>query len=85
MILKDPKDAIGHKIRWCRWENNKSFFVESIDTYYGKIRGILHDTKGKNPYTYNLVKGITTGEIMTDRWYIINWNPYKLNDELFEI
>lgn len=88
MKLENPKDAEGYTIRWCRWDEDKSFIVTKVNNYgtSRQIKGTLLEKGEVHEYrSYNLVRGITTGEIIEDHWYMLDWNDYILDDELFEI
>jgi hypothetical protein len=84
MILKDPKKATGHKIRYFTWKK-RYMIVESISGEY--IFGILVDKNGNRTKTkYNLCEGITTGKQLNEYWHIIDYKQFdSLPDELFEI
>ena len=87
MKLKKPKEAIGHKIRWCRWKDDEYFIpYEIISGYTKQMKGTKHDKNGsKEGVSYNIVRGITTGEIVDDYWYMLDYQEFKINNELFEI
>ena len=88
MKLDNPQKAEGFMIRWCRWEKDHSFLVTKVNNSgtSRQIKGTLYDKHGTHEYrSYNLIKGITTGEIIEDHWYILDWSDYSLEDELFEI
>jgi len=85
MKLNDPTKVVGHRIRWCRWPEHQYLVVESISVSGRKMKGKYHDKNGTHHRVFNMMNGITTGEIMTDHWYMINYNKFKLDDGLFEI
>jgi hypothetical protein len=84
-IFKDPKDAVGYNIQYYTWE--KPYFkLERVDMFKNKVYGIYVNKDGKEVRTsYNLCKGITKGEKFNDYWSCMNYNTFKLDDELFEI
>ncbi len=87
MTLKNPHEAVGHKIRYYSWDTSY-MIVERVDSMNQKIYGTLVTEKGRsNKNTkYNLCKGITTGRKEYDYWYIIDYQTFDLlPDELFEI
>ena len=87
MILENPKEAVGHKVRYYSWE--KSYMiVEGVDSINRKIYGTMVTEKGSinKGIKYNLCKGITTGEKIYDYWCLVDYQYFgKLPDELFEI
>jgi hypothetical protein len=85
MKLNDPKKAVGHKIRWCKWSERQYLLVENVLVSSRQIEGKFHDKNGIFQRSFSMMSGITTGKIMTDHWYMINYNSFKLDDELFEI
>ncbi len=90
-ILMDPKDAIGHKIRWSTWTDGSYFLLKSIEgkNIYGNLYTRYEDSHRDK---FVIGKGI---RLMTDDhkevsyWYLIEklkiFKMSKLDDELFEI
>jgi len=93
MILKNPEDAIGHKIVWNTWSDGSYFILKKINgrslygTLYTKYDGLTHKDKfviGKgikhkeSPYRYE-----------DSYWYLLEelrvFKFSKLDDKLFEI
>jgi hypothetical protein len=84
-IFKHPAEAIGYNIQYHTWE--KPFFkLERVDMSKNKLYGVYVNKNGDNVKTsYNLCRGITKGEKLYDYWHCLNYNEFKLDDELFEI
>lgn len=90
--LMDPRDAIGHKIRWNSWNDNSYFILENVNgrdlsgTLYTEYDGLSHRDK------FVIGKGIrlmTSGHKKESYWYLIEklkvFKLSKFEDELFEI
>jgi hypothetical protein len=90
--LMNPKDAIGHKIRWNTWEDGSYFILDNINgrnlygSLYTKYDGLTHKDKfviGKG------IKLMTSGHKETSYWYLLEelkiFKLSKLEDSLFEI
>jgi len=90
--LMDPKDAIGHKIRWNSWEDGSYFILKKIDgknlygTLYTKYDGESHRDK------FVMGKGIrlmTKDYKEVSYWYLLEelkiFKLSKFDDKLFEI
>jgi hypothetical protein len=89
--LMDPRDAIGHKIRWNSWDDGSYFILKSID---GKnLRGTLYSRyEDAHIDKFVMGKGI---KLMSDDykevsyWYLLEelkvFKLSKFDDKLFEI
>ncbi len=89
--LMDPRDAIGHKIRWNSWKDGSYFILKGID---GKnLTGTLYSSyEDSHRDKFVLGKGIrlmTDGYKEVSYWYLLEelkiFKFSKLDDKLFEI
>lgn len=91
VALKNPKEAIGHKIRWHSWDPSCYLVLEKIDGR--ELRGKFFNGRTMQHKTnFVLSKGIrtiTTDYLEVSWWYLIEElitpDYYKLDDRLFEI
>jgi hypothetical protein len=89
--LMDPRDAIGHKIKWHSWDDREYFILESVNDRY--LKGILftkYDSSHKNKFVLGKgIKLMTKGEKENGHWYLLEelkiFKISKLDDKLFEI
>jgi hypothetical protein len=91
-ILINPKDAIGHKIKWNSWTDGSHFILEKVS---GRdLYGMLYNRYESEPHRNKFVLGkgirsMTKGNKDASYWYLLEelriFKLSKLDDKLFEI
>jgi len=90
MKLDNPREAIGRKIRWHSWDDKSYFIPDTINSNLRAMSGMYYPITGKprRTQTFVLGKGIksrSSGDNIQYWIFVEEHNPFKLDDELFEI
>ncbi len=89
--LMDPKDAIGHKIRWNTWTDGSYFIMNRIDgrNIYGELYTRYEDSQRDKFVIGSGIRLMTDGSKEASYWYLLEelkiFKLSKLDDKLFEI